>query len=92
MTSMEFSLSRTTDETYDTTFTVKVRVDLLLEGGLVHVTGADSDTDGDSLLVLALPYLSFRCVLRGHPPPGDKRAPRFTIRRPASMVLDLVSC
>ena len=48
---MEFSLSRTTDETYDTTFTVKVGVDLLLEGGLVHVTGADSDTDSDSLFL-----------------------------------------
>lgn len=27
------------------------RVDLLLEGGLVHVTGTDSDTEGNSLLL-----------------------------------------
>ena len=31
--------------------TVEVRVDLLLEGGLVEVTGADGDTEGDSLLL-----------------------------------------
>jgi len=34
-----------------TTLTVKVRVDLLLEGGLVHVTGTDGDTESDSLLL-----------------------------------------
>jgi hypothetical protein len=34
----------------DTTLTVKVRVDLLLEGGLVGVTGTDGDGDGASLL------------------------------------------
>ena len=31
--------------------TVEVRVDLLLEGGLVEVTGADGDTEGDGLLL-----------------------------------------
>ena len=34
-----------------TTLTVKVRVDLLLEGGLVEVAGADGDTEGDGLLL-----------------------------------------
>lgn len=33
------------------TLTVKVRVDLLLKGGLVEVAGADSDTEGNSLLL-----------------------------------------
>lgn len=32
------------------TLTVKVRVDLLLEGGLVEVAGADGNTHGDGLL------------------------------------------
>lgn len=32
------------------TLTVEVRVDLLLEGGLVEVAGADGDTEGDGLL------------------------------------------
>lgn len=39
----------TTHET--TTLTVEVRVNLLLEGGLVEVSGANGDTDGGSLLV-----------------------------------------
>lgn len=34
-----------------TTLTVKVRVNLLLEGGLVQVTGTDGNTEGDSLLL-----------------------------------------
>jgi len=34
-----------------TTLTVKVRVDLLLESGLVEVTRADGDTESDSLLL-----------------------------------------
>jgi hypothetical protein len=34
-----------------TTLTVKVRVDLLLKGGLVHVTSTDGDTEGNSLLL-----------------------------------------
>jgi hypothetical protein len=34
-----------------TTLAVQVRVDLLLEGGLVHVSGTDGDTEGDSLLL-----------------------------------------
>lgn len=33
------------------TLTVEVRVDLLLEGGLVEVAGADGDTESDSLLL-----------------------------------------
>lgn len=33
------------------TLTVKVRVDLLLKGGLVEVAGADGDTEGDGLLL-----------------------------------------
>lgn len=33
------------------TLTVEVRVDLLLEGGLVKVAGADGDTEGDGLLL-----------------------------------------
>ena len=33
------------------TLTVEVRVDLLLEGGLVEVAGADSDTKSDGLLL-----------------------------------------
>jgi hypothetical protein len=33
------------------TLTVEVRVDLLLEGGLVEVAGADGDTEGDGLLL-----------------------------------------
>jgi hypothetical protein len=34
-----------------TTLAVQVGVDLLLEGGLVQVSGTDSDTEGDSLLL-----------------------------------------
>jgi hypothetical protein len=34
-----------------TTLTVQVGVDLLLEGGLVEVAGADGDTEGNSLLL-----------------------------------------
>lgn len=34
-----------------TTLTVQVGVDLLLEGGLVEVAGADGNTEGDSLLL-----------------------------------------
>jgi hypothetical protein len=33
------------------TLTVQVGVDLLLEGGLVHVSGTDGDTEGNSLLL-----------------------------------------
>ena len=33
------------------TLTVQVGVDLLLEGGLVHVSGTDGNTEGDSLLL-----------------------------------------
>lgn len=33
------------------TLTVEVRVDLLLEGGLVEVAGADGDTKSDGLLL-----------------------------------------
>ena len=33
------------------TLTVEIGVDLLLEGGLVEVAGADGDTEGDSLLL-----------------------------------------
>ena len=33
------------------TLTVQVRVDLLLEGSLVKVAGADGDTKGDGLLL-----------------------------------------
>ncbi len=33
------------------TLTVEVRVDLLLEGGLVEVAGSDGDTEGDGLLL-----------------------------------------
>lgn len=33
------------------TLTVKVRVDLLLKGGLVEVAGTDGDTKGDGLLL-----------------------------------------
>lgn len=35
----------------DTSLSVKVGVDLLLKGGLVHVTGSDGDTDGDGLFL-----------------------------------------
>lgn len=42
----------TVDTTHQAaTLTVKVRVDLLLKGGLVEVAGADGDTEGDSLLL-----------------------------------------
>jgi hypothetical protein len=34
-----------------TTLAVQVGVDLLLEGGLVHVSGADGNTEGDGLLL-----------------------------------------
>ena len=34
----------------DTTFTVEIRVNFLLEGGLVSVTGTDSDSESTSLL------------------------------------------
>ena len=34
-----------------TALTVQVGVDLLLEGGLVEVAGADGDTEGDGLLL-----------------------------------------
>jgi hypothetical protein len=34
-----------------TTLTVQVGVDLLLEGGLVHVSGTDGNTEGDGLLL-----------------------------------------
>jgi hypothetical protein len=33
------------------TLTVQVGVDLLLEGGLVHVSGTDGNAKGDSLLL-----------------------------------------
>lgn len=35
----------------DTTLTVEVRVDLVLEGGLVKVTGTDTDTEGNGTLL-----------------------------------------
>lgn len=38
-------------ETYHASFTIQVRVNLLLKGGLVHVARADGDTDGDGLLL-----------------------------------------
>lgn len=42
----------TVDTTHQAaTLTVKVRVDLLLKGGLVEVAGADGDTKGNSLLL-----------------------------------------
>jgi hypothetical protein len=34
-----------------TTLTVEVRVDLLLKSGLVHVSGTDGNTEGDSLFL-----------------------------------------
>lgn len=34
-----------------TTLAVEVRVDLLLEGSLVHVSGTDGNTEGNSLLL-----------------------------------------
>lgn len=37
--------------TYNTTLSVKVRVDLLLKGGLVKVTGTNGDTKSNSLLL-----------------------------------------
>lgn len=46
------SEEHTVDTTHQaTTLTVKVRVDLLLKGGLVEVTRADGDTEGDGLLL-----------------------------------------
>jgi hypothetical protein len=40
-----------TDATHqDATLAVQVGVDLLLKGGLVEVSGADTDTEGDGLL------------------------------------------
>ena len=42
----------TVDTTHQAaTLTVQVRVDLLLEGGLIEVTGADGNTKGDGLLL-----------------------------------------
>jgi hypothetical protein len=42
----------TVDTTHQaTTLTVQVGVDLLLEGGLVHVSGTDGNTEGNSLLL-----------------------------------------
>lgn len=35
----------------DTTLTVEVRVDLVLEGGLVEVTGSDTDTEGNGTVL-----------------------------------------
>ena len=43
--------TRDDESTYDTTFTIEIRVDLLLKGGLVHVTRANSDTEGNGLLL-----------------------------------------
>jgi hypothetical protein len=37
--------------TYDTTLSIKVRVHLLLEGGLIHVAGTDSNTESNGLLL-----------------------------------------
>jgi len=37
--------------TYDTSLTVKVREDLLLKRSFVEVTGTDSDTEGNGLLL-----------------------------------------
>jgi len=37
--------------TYHATFTVEVRVDLLLKGGLVEVAGTDGNTEGNGLLL-----------------------------------------
>lgn len=34
-----------------TTLTIQIGVDLLLEGGLVHVSGANGNTEGDGLLL-----------------------------------------
>jgi hypothetical protein len=46
------SKEHTVDTTHEAaTLTVEVRVDLLLEGGLVEVAGADSDTESNSLLL-----------------------------------------
>ena len=39
------------NDTYHTTLTVEVRVDFLLKGGIVHVAGTNSDTEGNSLLL-----------------------------------------
>lgn len=38
-------------KTYDTTFTVEVRVHLLLEGGLIEVPRPNSDTESNGLLL-----------------------------------------
>lgn len=46
--SEEHSLDTTHE---DTSLSVKVREDLLLEGGLVDVTGTDGDTESDGLLL-----------------------------------------
>lgn len=45
------------ENTYNTTLSVKVRVDLLLEGGLVKVTGTNGDTKGNSLLLGATGHI-----------------------------------
>lgn len=46
------SKEHTVDTTHEaTTLTVEVGVDLLLEGGLVEVTGTDGNTHGDGLLL-----------------------------------------
>lgn len=42
---------RTDTSHEDTTFSVEIRVDLLLEGGLVRVSGTDSDGKCDRLLL-----------------------------------------
>lgn len=38
-------------ETYHASFTVQVRVDLLLKGGLVHVAGTDGNTESNGFLL-----------------------------------------
>jgi hypothetical protein len=39
------------ERTYNTTLAIEIGVYLLLKGGLVHITRADSDTEGNSLLL-----------------------------------------
>jgi hypothetical protein len=46
------SLEKTLDGTHqDTTLTDEIRVDFLIEGGLIHITRTDTDTESDSALL-----------------------------------------